>query len=121
MPWFKEKMCLVLLGGVAWAQAPKMTKVDPPNWWARMPKPMLLVQGGNLQGARFSVSDRGVRVEKTHVSENGHWAELWLSASPEKAETGTVVAESAGGEAGPPCRLWERRGGGEWVAGVPPQ
>jgi len=53
---------------------------------------MLLVQGENLQGARFSVSDRGLRVEKTHVSENGHWAELWLSASPEKAETVTVVA-----------------------------
>ena len=117
MPWFKEKMCLALLGGVAWAQAPKMTKVDPPNWWARMPKAMLLVQGENLQGARFSVSDRGLRVEKTHVSENGHWAELWLSASPVKAETVTVVAESADGKASLPYRFEERRRPADGFAG----
>src|SRR4030081_2828355 len=99
MLWLREKMCLALLGSVAWAQAPTMTKVDPPNWWAGMPKPLLLIQGEHLEGARFSLSDRGLKVEKTHVSENGHWAELWLSAAPAKAETITVTAQGVGGKA----------------------
>ncbi len=75
-----------------------MLKVDPPNWWAGMPKPLLLIQGEHLEGAHFVLSDRELRVEKTHVSENGHWAELWLSASPDKPETITVTAQGAGGK-----------------------
>ncbi len=75
-----------------------MTKVDPPNWWAAMPKAMLLVQGENLAGARFRVSDARLRVEKTKVSANGHWAQLWLSASPAKTETVTITAEASGGQ-----------------------
>jgi hypothetical protein len=38
---------------------PHITKIDPPNWWAGMPKPMLLVQGKHLSKAQFSLSDRG--------------------------------------------------------------
>jgi len=59
----------------------RITKVDPPNWWAGMPKPMLLVRGEGLNGAKFSLSDRGLRVEKVVASENGHWAQVWLAAS----------------------------------------
>jgi hypothetical protein len=36
------------MGQVA-ADALKIEKVDPPNWWATMPKPMLLVRGELLQ------------------------------------------------------------------------
>jgi hypothetical protein len=32
----------------AFAQSPRIEKIDPPNWWARMPAPMLLVKGENL-------------------------------------------------------------------------
>src|ERR1700710_557072 len=78
------------------AQAPVMTKVDPPNWWAKMPKAMLLVKGEHLDGASFKLSDRKLHVEKTVVSANGHWAQVWLSGSPEKAETVELVAERAG-------------------------
>jgi glycosidase len=117
MLWLREKMCLALLGGVAWAQAPTMTKVDPPNWWAGMPKPLLLIQGEHLEGARFSLSDRGLKVEKTHVSENGHWAELWLSAAPAKAETITVTARGVGGKASLRYTFAERRAAREGFAG----
>jgi len=99
-------MCLVLCGATC-AQtlgAPSsngnvltIDRVDPPNWWAGMPKPMLLVRGEGLRGAKFSLSDRGLKVEKVVASENGHWAQLWLSASPSAPETVTLTAK-AGGE-----------------------
>ena len=70
----------------------KIEKVDPPNWWAEMPKPMLLVRGEGLDAARFSLSDPALRIEKVVPSENGHWAQLWLSASPREPETVTLRA-----------------------------
>src|SRR5271168_3251890 len=73
----------------------KLLKVDPPNWWAAMPKPMLLVRGEGLGEAKFSLSDAQLRVEKTVVSDNGHWAQLWLSASPAQPETVTLQARHA--------------------------
>lgn len=89
--------------------APVMTKVDPPNWWAAMPKPMLLIQGEHLQHAHFHLSDKTLRLQRVHVSENGHWAELWLSASPAKPETVTVVARNAAGRAELPFTFAARR------------
>jgi len=58
----------------------KLSKIDPPNWWAAMPKPMLLVQGEHLDGARFRLSDRSLHLDRTIISPNGHWAELWLAS-----------------------------------------
>jgi glycosidase len=86
-----------------------MTKIDPPNWWAGLPKAMLLVKGEHLDGAKFRLSDGALRVERTHVSENGHWAELWLSGSPAKPETVQVVAERGGERATMPYRFEKRR------------
>ncbi|WP_260472998.1 alpha-amylase family glycosyl hydrolase [Edaphobacter aggregans] len=103
--------------GEAVAQAPRMTKVDPPNWWAEMPKAMLLVQGENLSGARFHVSDARVRVEKTKISANGHWAQLWLSASPVKAETVTITAQANGGTTTLPFTFAARRKSDDGFAG----
>lgn len=97
--------------------APRMAKVDPPNWWAEMPKPMLLVQGENLSGARFRVSDARLRVEKAKVSANGHWAQLWLSASPVKAETVTITAEASGGKTTLPFTFAARRRSDDGFAG----
>ena len=101
----------------AQGSAPRMTKVDPPNWWAEMPKTMLLVQGENLSGARFRVSDARLRVEKTKISANGHWAQLWLSASPVKAETVTITAEASGGKTTMPFTFAARRKSDDGFAG----
>ena len=65
----------------------KLIKVDPPNWFATLPKPMLLVCGKGLKDGVFTLSDRSLRIDKTVASENGDWAELWLAASPDRAET----------------------------------
>lgn len=45
----------VLTGGVLQAQAPRVDKVDPPNWWGNhsINPVRLLVHGANLGGARF--------------------------------------------------------------------
>lgn len=71
-------------------------KVDPPNWWVQMPAPMLLVRGEGLSGARFSLSDPGLRIAKTVVSENGHWAQLWLAKTAVSPETVTIRASLDG-------------------------
>jgi hypothetical protein len=97
------------LGEAAAQNGPKMTKIDPPNWWAGMPKPMLLIQGEHLQGAQFRLSDARLRVEKVHVSENGHWAQLWLNASPVKAETVTITVQGSGGTTTLPFTFAARR------------
>ncbi|HEY0262972.1 MAG TPA: alpha-amylase family glycosyl hydrolase [Granulicella sp.] len=74
------------------AEALHLLKVDPPNWFAGLPKPMLLIRGEGLGGAKFAVSDRSLKIERTYISDNGHWAELWLAASPAHAETVKLTA-----------------------------
>jgi neopullulanase len=78
---------------------PIIAKIDPPNWWADMPKPMLLIQGQHLEGAKFSLSDRALHVERSYVSQNGDWAEVWLAEDAAKAETISVTVRTAGGQA----------------------
>lgn len=86
-----------------------MIKIDPPNWWATMPKPMLLVRGEHLNGAQFQISDKSLHLQRTYISGNGHWAELWLSASPAKPETISVVARNVAGSATLPFTFAARR------------
>jgi glycosidase len=96
---------------------PSITKIDPPNWWAAMPKPMLLIQGQNLEGARFSLSDPALHLERTHVSENGDWAELWLATDPAKPETITITVQAPGGHVTHPYTFAERRTAKDGFAG----
>ncbi len=96
----KNAMLSMLLCGLAAhaqneAAGLKLLKVDPPNWWAAMPRPMLLVRGEGLREAQFSLSDRALRLDKVVTSHNGHWAQLWLSASPAKPEVVTLRAKRA--------------------------
>src|ERR1700686_547407 len=86
-PMYARQAAVGAAGTTPTSNPPVITKIDPPNWWATMPKPMLLMQGQHLEGARFSLSDRTLHLERTHISENGDWAELWLAADPTKAET----------------------------------
>src|SRR5580692_3661090 len=106
-------LCGLVLSGAGVGQAPQMTKVDPPNWWAKMPKPMLLVKGEHLDGATFRLTDRKLRVERTVVSQNGHWAQVWLSGSPAKAETVELIADRQGAAARMEYRFEQRRAGSD--------
>ncbi|MGC9197616.1 MAG: alpha-amylase family glycosyl hydrolase [Acidobacteriaceae bacterium] len=91
-------MALLSQGLVAVAQSGPLAidKIDPPNWWAQLPSPMLLVHGEGLRAATFSISDRDLRIEKVTPSANGHWAQLWLSASPSEPEQVTLTARLGG-------------------------
>jgi hypothetical protein len=95
----------------------KLSKIDPPNWWAAMPKPMLLVQGEHLDGARFRLSDRSLHVDRTVISPNGHWAELWLARSPTKPETITIAVDGPNGKASATYRFDERHESQDGFAG----
>lgn len=64
-------------------------KIDPPDWWAGLPSPMLLLHGVHLRGVRMGVEGKGVSLEKAQVSANGHYAFLWLrtdQAGPQQLE-----------------------------------
>jgi glycosidase len=97
--------------------APTIAKIDPPNWWAAMPKPMLLVQGEHLAGAHFTLSDSHLHIDQVKISANGHWAELWLTASPAKAEAITIDARTPGGDTSREYRFEERRSTVDGFAG----
>jgi neopullulanase len=96
---------------------PTITKIDPPNWWAAMPKPMLLIQGQHLAGAHFSLSDPTLHLERIHVSDNGDWAELWLAADPAKPETITITVQTPAGRARQPYTFAARRAPHDGFAG----
>ncbi len=81
------------------AQSPIITRIDPPNWFATLPKPMLLVSGEHLTSASFTFSDPALTVERTIISANGHWAQLWLSHSPAVPETVQLRAHTESGDA----------------------
>jgi glycosidase len=78
--------------------SPAITKIDPPNWFAAMPKPMLLVNGEHLDGATFQLSDSLLHLERVHISANGHWVELWLDRSPASPETIQITATRNGAQ-----------------------
>jgi glycosidase len=68
---------------------PVINKIDPPNWWPALPDPMLLIYGRNLNGARFGVTGKDVRIMQSRASANGHYAFLWLAtkeAGPQNIE-----------------------------------
>jgi glycosidase len=92
-------VCVCLATTGLQGQAPQIDKIDPPNWWAQFPDPMLLVHGENLNGARFQLAGSGVDIKRTQVSDNGHWAFLWLDASTSAPQTLSITAENAAGQA----------------------
>jgi len=76
---------------------PRIDKIDPPDWFAGLPSPMLLVHGAGLNCAKFTVAGNRVRLMRTQVSANGHWAFLWLDAAQAAAQTVSLTASNGGG------------------------
>ena len=82
------------------AQAPQVSKVEPPNWWIGMPHdPMLLLTGENLQQARITSNTAGVTVSHVQTGAEGRYLFAWLriarSAQPGKA---LLTVHTAAGE-----------------------
>lgn len=79
------------------SQSPRIDKIDPPNWFAGLPEPMLLLRGENLKGADFVVEGNGVALRSSRVSDNGHWAFLWLITRNAQPQQIHIRARSSSG------------------------
>ena len=72
------------------AAAPRVTKVEPPNWWTGFVSPiMVLLYGENLNDAKISVSYPGVKIEKTQLQPDGKHAFVWLDIA-KNAKSGNI-------------------------------
>ncbi len=91
------------------AQSLRVTSIDPPNWYAQLPKPMLLVHGEGLSGATFTLSDLALTIDSTVISANGHYAQLWLSTSPAQPETIHIYAQHGAEHVDTPYTFAARR------------
>ena len=69
----------LFLSVALFAQAPKVTKIEPPNWWSNFPHtPMLLLTGENLGNAKVSTNYAHLRIAKSEASANGHYLFVYL-------------------------------------------
>ncbi len=118
MPQLRQFFFFFALLPVACAQRPAILTIDPPNWYAALPKPMLLIRGENLGGAHFTVSDPALKLARTEISSNGHWAQLWLTASPARPETIRIEARDAAGTASANYTFAQRRAAKDGPAGL---
>lgn len=84
---------VLLLASAAWAAAPSINKVEPPNWWVQMPRnPMLVIYGEGLQNATVRTRYAGVKVARVLPQPNGRHLFVWLSIGP-NAAPGTAQIE----------------------------
>jgi glycosidase len=71
--------------------APRITKVEPPNWWVGLtPDVMLLLSGSNLAATHVQCNLPAVKVMRTQSSAGGTYLFIWLRIAPE-ARSGTAV------------------------------
>lgn len=92
-------LCLSVIPLPAQAGAPVISRIDPPNWWVKLPDPMLMLYGENLSDAKFAVAGHGVTVVKTQVSANGHYAFVWLATKSAGVQRLRIKALSSAGSA----------------------
>ena len=110
----KLKFLLVVLA-VAFSSAhaqngtPVIDKIDPPNWWVDMPSPMLLIHGEHLSDTKISVDGKHVSIEKKQVSDNGHWAFLWLRTTNASPQTLHITASNQAGKTEADFQLQSRK------------
>jgi len=102
---------LVAVGSAA-AQAPTVTKVEPPNWWANSSvNPVrVLVRGTNLGGARFECGR--LACDNVKVNERGTYAFIDV-AIPREAAPGSypLTVRTSGGNATAPFSVAPRLAG----------
>lgn len=73
------------------ANAPVVTKVEPPSWWLKLtPELMVLVYGHHLDATRVACNLKSLIVERTESSASGDYLFVWLEIGAD-AEPGTAV------------------------------
>ncbi len=80
-------LLLVLLPAISHAQAPAVTKIDPPNWWVgHTVNPVrLLLRGDHLAGAQVTASGAGLRASNLKTNAAGTYLFCDLAISPQAA------------------------------------
>ncbi|ABF40504.1 alpha amylase [Candidatus Koribacter versatilis Ellin345] len=89
----------LLFSCALFAQAPKISKVDPPNWWANYPhSPMLLLTGENLANAKVSANYPHLKITKSESSADGRYVFVYLDEQKDlKPGTAHFSVQTAGG------------------------
>lgn len=106
---------VVALGAAAQQSAgPRVSKVEPPNWWIGLPNPMLMFTGENLEHAQVSTSALGIHVRRIQPGRNGHYLFAWLEIN-NSAAAGEIpfTISSQSGKQTVQWRLDHRNSAGE--------
>ncbi len=75
--------------------APKVTKVEPPNWWVGLtPDLMVLLSGHGLQANKVACNLPDVVVEHTQATQGGDYLFVWLKFGLH-LRSGTIVCHLA--------------------------
>lgn len=100
--WLWNLVAVLALSAACFGQsaAPRVEKVEPPNWWIGLPSPMLLIKGENLAEAKVALAapKAGVKIERTQDGENGKYLFVWLNVGPfaQPGEVALSVKTKAG-------------------------
>jgi glycosidase len=99
-PFFLVLVCTLALSGAVWcakpqqdtpASGPKVTKVEPPNWWVGFtPEVMLLLSGQDLEAINVSCNLPSLRVSRTQAGAGGNYLFVWLKIGQD-IRPGTAV------------------------------
>jgi hypothetical protein len=74
---------------------PRVTKVEPPNWWIGLtPDLMVLLSGHGLQVTKAACNLPEVIVERTQATQGGDYLFVWLKLGPH-LRSGTIVCHLA--------------------------
>jgi neopullulanase len=108
----------------AFAQAPAVDKVDPPNWWAgySINPVRVLVRGTNFAGAVVTApAGSGLKAYNTRVSDNGHYLFFDVEIAP-GARTGryALQAQTKSGSVAVPFEIAPRLGRSGKLQGFTP-
>jgi neopullulanase len=73
------------------ANAPVVTKVEPPSWWTNLtPEVMLLVSGHKLEATRVVCNLPSILVERTQATAGGDYLFVWMKIGPD-TKSGTAI------------------------------
>jgi neopullulanase len=77
------------------ADAPVITKVEPPNWWIHLtPEVTLLLSGHNLEATQVVCNLPTLRVSRTQATADGDYLFVWVEIGTE-TKAGTAVCRVA--------------------------
>jgi glycosidase len=73
------------------ANAPVVTKIEPPSWWINLtPIVMLLLSGHNLEATHVECNLPSIGVDRTEATSAGHYLFVWLRIGA-NTRSGTAV------------------------------